>query len=240
MKASIFALLLVLAGCGGKTPTISTDTATARSGTVFLGDSITNRWDLNAYFPGKNYLDAGIEGQRTDEMLARLPEILSGSNVCQGSATSQTCQTVTPPNIVVIYAGWNNLIQGRDPQQAISDIQSMVQLCIARGAHPIVATIYHFDPSFSAGSPAFPDGNSLDGPADLIDQGIRQMNVPIVDLEQVFLTQSGYTQDGVHPIPAGYAQMRDAYDVVLTAPIQKSLFRRLTASATAAQPQSHD
>lgn len=224
MKALLFFFFFILISCRAiiqPKPDSPVVPSIPRSVTVFLGDSITNRWDLNTYFPGKHYVDAGIEGQRTDEMLARLPAILSGSNVCQGSATSQTCLTVAPPSTIVIYAGWNNLIQGRDPQQAITEIQSMVQLCIENGTHPIVATIYHFDPSFSLGSPSFPNGNSFDTPADLIDQGIRQLGVPVIDLEQVFMNQSGYTQDGVHPIPAGYAQMSDAYNVVLTEPIQK-------------------
>jgi lysophospholipase L1-like esterase len=39
---------------------------------VFLGDSITDGWRLNEYFPGKDYVNRGISGQITSQMLARM------------------------------------------------------------------------------------------------------------------------------------------------------------------------
>jgi len=38
---------------------------------VFLGDSITDYWKLADYFPGKHYLNRGIDGQTTPQMLLR-------------------------------------------------------------------------------------------------------------------------------------------------------------------------
>src|SRR6202167_5958060 len=38
---------------------------------VFLGDSITDYWKLADYFPGKPYLNRGIDGQTTPQMLVR-------------------------------------------------------------------------------------------------------------------------------------------------------------------------
>lgn len=179
-----------------------------RTGTVFLGDSIFIRWNLNQYFPNKAYTDAGIAGQTTSEILNRLPDTLTGQKVCSGDAGIITCQTISPPQTVVIYAGWNNLFQGSDPQAAVADIESMVQLCLQAGAIPIIATVYHFDP-------AFPSGTGFDGPADQINQGLRALgskyNIPVIDLEQVFLNQSNYTLDGVHPNSAGYSQMETAF-----------------------------
>jgi lysophospholipase L1-like esterase len=39
---------------------------------VFYGDSITDGWKLGEYFPGKPYVNRGISGQTTSQMLARL------------------------------------------------------------------------------------------------------------------------------------------------------------------------
>src|SRR5437867_13103011 len=39
---------------------------------VFFGDSITDGWRLNEYFPGKPYVNRGIGGQITGEMLGRM------------------------------------------------------------------------------------------------------------------------------------------------------------------------
>jgi lysophospholipase L1-like esterase len=38
---------------------------------VFLGDSITDYWKLADYFPGKPYVNRGIDGQTTPQMLVR-------------------------------------------------------------------------------------------------------------------------------------------------------------------------
>src|SRR5579859_7428982 len=38
---------------------------------VFFGDSITDIWHLVEYFPGKPYINRGIGGQTTPQMLVR-------------------------------------------------------------------------------------------------------------------------------------------------------------------------
>ena len=38
---------------------------------VFFGDSITDLWKLDQYFPGKPYVNRGIGGQTTPQMLVR-------------------------------------------------------------------------------------------------------------------------------------------------------------------------
>ncbi|HET8667740.1 MAG TPA: GDSL-type esterase/lipase family protein, partial [Terriglobales bacterium] len=39
---------------------------------VFYGDSITDLWKLSQYFPGKPYINRGISGQTTPQMLVRI------------------------------------------------------------------------------------------------------------------------------------------------------------------------
>jgi|SRR5580704_944865 acyl-CoA thioesterase-1 len=62
---------------------------------VFLGDSITDYWKLAEYFPGKLYINRGIDGQTTPEMLVRFRQdvidlhtkvvvILAGTNDIAG------------------------------------------------------------------------------------------------------------------------------------------------------------
>jgi len=44
---------------------------------VFLGDSITDGWDLAKYFPGRPYVNRGISGQTTMQMLVRMyPDVI--------------------------------------------------------------------------------------------------------------------------------------------------------------------
>jgi acyl-CoA thioesterase I len=63
---------------------------------VFFGDSITDSWNLSTFFPGKPYLNRGISGQTTPQMLVRfradvidlkpaLVVILAGTNDIAGN-----------------------------------------------------------------------------------------------------------------------------------------------------------
>ncbi len=38
---------------------------------VFIGDSITDYWKLDNYFPGRHFINRGIDGQTTPQMLVR-------------------------------------------------------------------------------------------------------------------------------------------------------------------------
>lgn len=44
---------------------------------VFMGDSITDGWNLTQYFPDKPYVNRGISGQTTPQMLVRMyPDVI--------------------------------------------------------------------------------------------------------------------------------------------------------------------
>ena len=60
---------------------------------VFLGDSITDYWKLPAYFPGKPYINRGIDGQTTPEMLVRFRQDVINLH----------------PQLVVVLAGTNDI-----------------------------------------------------------------------------------------------------------------------------------
>ncbi len=65
---------------------------------VFLGDSITDGWRLNEYFPNRDFLNRGISGQITSQMLGRfLNDVVS-----------------VRPSAVVILAGTNDIGRGVD------------------------------------------------------------------------------------------------------------------------------
>jgi len=56
---------------------------------VFMGDSITDAWPVAEYFPGEPYVNRGIGGQTTPQMLIRFrPDVID-----------------LQPKVVVILAG---------------------------------------------------------------------------------------------------------------------------------------
>ncbi len=80
---------------------------------VFFGDSITDFWRLNEYFPDRNFVNRGISGQITGEMLGRLKADVIDLR----------------PSAVVILAGTNDLARGI-PLTAIEDnLLMMADLC---------------------------------------------------------------------------------------------------------------
>src|SRR3984957_10116341 len=60
---------------------------------VFLGDSITDYWKLEDYFPGKRYINRGIDGQTTPQMLVRFRQDVINLQ----------------PKVLVVLAGTNDV-----------------------------------------------------------------------------------------------------------------------------------
>jgi lysophospholipase L1-like esterase len=95
---------------------------------IFIGDAITEPWDLAHYFPGKPYLNRGIPGQTTPQMLVRFyPDVID-----------------LRPAAVVILAGINDIAGNTGPETAemVEDnIRAMCQLARANGIKVILGLI---------------------------------------------------------------------------------------------------
>jgi lysophospholipase L1-like esterase len=74
---------------------------------VFFGDSITDIWRLDQYFPGKPYINRGIGGQTTPQMLVRFRQDVIELH----------------PKVVVILAGTNDIAGNTGPMR-LEDIEA--------------------------------------------------------------------------------------------------------------------
>ena len=98
---------------------------------VFMGDSITDSWDSPAYggfFPGKPYVNRGISGQTTPQMLIRFRR-----DVIE-----------LKPKVVVILAGTNDIAGNTGPTtlEAIEDnLKSMAELASANRIRVVLASV---------------------------------------------------------------------------------------------------
>ena len=220
--AAIAALCPLLAGCNS----VNFADGPTRSGVVFVGDSIFGRWDLDAYFPGKNCVNAGLFGKRTDEIRAIFPDILSGKNVCHGFQANDpqfplVCVSIPPPRKVVIFLGWNNLLQAKDPKMAVEDLRAMTEAARAQGVDVVLLVPYRYDSAWPAAWMQPWDPCSLEYPyrdaEPILNSGIEdigiQLRVREGNLEWLFSAafgcQSNYTIDGIHPNASGYQLMHD-------------------------------
>jgi lysophospholipase L1-like esterase len=95
---------------------------------VFMGDSITDGWKLAEYFPGRPYINRGISGQTTPQMLIRFrPDVIA-----------------LRPKVVVILAGTNDIAGNTGPMtpEMIEDnYASMAELARANGIRVVFSSV---------------------------------------------------------------------------------------------------
>jgi lysophospholipase L1-like esterase len=101
---------------------------------VFLGDATTEVWRLNEYFTGRDFVNRGIAGQTTQQMLGRFRQDV----------------TALKPKAVVILAGSEDVAGGIAVNQIEDDLAMMAELAKASGIKTIFASIlpvsdYHKD-----------------------------------------------------------------------------------------------
>jgi lysophospholipase L1-like esterase len=102
--------------------------AAGESRVVFLGDSITDYWKLPDYFPGKPYINRGIDGQTTPEMLVRFRQDVIGLH----------------PKVLVVLAGTNDIagVTGRTSNDDIeANYASMAELARVHRIRVVFASV---------------------------------------------------------------------------------------------------
>jgi lysophospholipase L1-like esterase len=189
---------------------------------VFMGDSITDGWPLAEAFPGRPYVNRGISGQTTAQMLVRMyPDVLA-----------------LQPAAVFILAGTNDIARNNGPQtleMIQHNVMAMTDLAKAHGIEVILGAVMPISDRTSmparGGRGGGPRIQTVQRPpADILRlnewlkmYAARQGAVyadyytAVVDAEGFF--REGLTNDGLHPNAAGYAAMQP----VATAAIEQAM-----------------
>jgi lysophospholipase L1-like esterase len=95
---------------------------------VFFGDSITDIWHLDQYFPGKPYVNRGIGGQTTPQMLVRFREDVIDLH----------------PKVVVILAGTNDIAGNTGPmrnEDIEANLASMAELARVHSVRVVFSSV---------------------------------------------------------------------------------------------------
>ncbi len=164
---------------------------------VFMGDSITDAWGRTAgkFFPGKPYINRGIGGQTTPQMLIRFrPDVIA-----------------LKPKAVVILAGTNDIAGNTGPmtlEDIEGNLQSMAELATANGIKVVLCSVMPVSDYHRKQTDRRPN------------ETIKQLNVwikayaaknghvyldywpPLQD--EAGVLRKDYTNDGLHPNNAGY------------------------------------
>lgn len=168
---------------------------------VFLGDSITDGWgrrpNTGEFFPGRPYVNRGISGQTTPQMLVRFEQDVVRLH----------------PAVVVIQAGTNDVAGNTGPEtpETIEDnYRAMCAIARSSGIRVVLASV-------------LPAARFPWRPAVQPVGKIRELNAWLRRFAQesgaVYLDyyaaladaqggmREGLSSDGVHPVAAGYALM---------------------------------
>ncbi|MGB7846068.1 MAG: SGNH/GDSL hydrolase family protein [Candidatus Acidiferrum sp.] len=174
---------------------------------VFMGDSITDMWQypqFGGFFPGKPYIDRGIGGQTTPQMLLRFrPDVLA-----------------LHPRAVVILAGTNDIAGNTGPltlEETEGNLASMSELAHAHGIRVVLASV------MPVNDVTTPDGKKIMQTGKRPPEKILALNEWIkkyaaehgdvyLDYFSATVDDKGFlkselTNDGLHPQAKGYAIM---------------------------------
>jgi len=187
---------------------------------VFLGDSITEAWRLDQFFPGKPYVNRGIGSQTTPMMLVRtFPDVID-----------------LHPAAVIILAGTNDIAQNTGPETLTmveENLMAITELAERHGIKVILCSVMPVsDYTLAPPRRGFMAGTSLGpNPPALAARQIRTIQRPpaqilaldawmktyaasagaiyadyfsaVVDDKGMF--REGYSDDGLHPNAKGFA-----------------------------------
>ncbi len=188
---------------------------------VFMGDSITEGWGAKAtptspgrgeFFPGKPYLNRGISGQTTPQMLVRFRQDVLNLK----------------PKVVVILAGINDIAEntGKMTHEEIAgNIASMSELAHANGIRVVLCSVLPAsDFKWHPGLAPAPKVKALN--AWMKDYAAKNGFVyvdyyaPMVDGEGGMNAE--LSPDGVHPNAAGYEIMAPLAETGIAEALKKS------------------
>ena len=169
---------------------------------VFMGDSITDGWKLDQYFPGAPYVNRGISGQTTSQMLLRFRSDVIDLH----------------PKVVVILAGTNDISANTGPitlEGIENNYRSMVELAQVNGINVVFASIMPIS-DYNKNAKGEPIVQSVRRPpsqiAELnewIKKYCAERKLVYLDYFSAMADEKGFLKpeianDGLHPNAKGY------------------------------------
>mgnify|MGYP002628935193 CR=1 FL=1 len=182
--------------------------------TVFMGDSITEFWSIinSDFFSGKPYINRGISGQTTPQMLIRF----------------RADVIALKPSAVVILAGINDIAGNTGPatlDMITNNIFSMIDLAKAHNIKVILCSV--LPTSDFPWSPNQNPATKVMALNSLLSSYAVANGIPFVDYYSAMANdQNGlpktFSDDGVHPNKVGYEIMAPIVEKVISVTLTKS------------------
>jgi len=174
---------------------------------VYFGDSITESWGTvhPDFFNDKNYINRGISGQTTPQMLLRFrPDVIE-----------------LQPEIVVILAGTNDIAGNTGPTTLETILGNLISMCELAKVNKIKVVLCSVLPAYD-----YPWKKGLEPAAKIealnamIIKYAKANNITYVDYYSAMVDErkglkSIYSEDGVHPNKEGYRVMESIIEAII-------------------------
>jgi len=200
-RISIFAVLLIISGCGGgsaeaplqtsPTPPVA-QAPTISPKVVFVGDSIIAHWqELSTLVPDS--VNAGVGGETTAQMLARFDTALLAHH----------------PTVVVIEGGVNDLVSMENPNA--DNIARMAEMASASGARVVILSVMPADIPYAI----WRFNSDIQRVTNAFGYNYVDLFYPMSVQPDYAYNPALFNSDGVHPNAKGYEVMWNALKPVL-------------------------
>jgi len=174
--------------------------ASGENRVVFYGDSITDGWRLDDDFPGKGYINRGISGQTTSQLLLRFRQDVIDLR----------------PKVVIILAGTNDIAGNTGPMSAkdieanYATIAELARLHNIKVIYSSVLPVHEYTEEAGDMFAQRPPGRILELNRWLEDYCADPSNgCTYLDYFAAMVDEKGHMKkdlsgDGLHPNEAGY------------------------------------
>lgn len=178
---------------------------------VFMGDSITDGWKLSQYFPGKPYVNRGISGQTTPQMLVRMyPDVIN-----------------LHPAAIIILAGTNDIARNTGPvtlDMVEDNFRALSDLAEKHRIKVIIATLLPVSDYTQNKQTARRPPADILRLNDWLRSYAAEVHAQVADYYPALVDsqgalREGFSDDGLHPSARGYELMAP----VAEAAIEKAL-----------------
>ncbi len=166
---------------------------------LFFGDSITDGWKLDQSFPGAGYLNRGIGGQTTPQMLVRFRQDVLDLH----------------PRVVVVLAGTNDLAANTGPmtlQQTEENYATFAELARLHGIAMVFSSVMPVNNFMHAEMTIGRPPEKILALNAWLKSYCESNHLVYLDYFSAMVDPGGMMQkalsyDGLHPNAAGYAVM---------------------------------
>lgn len=164
---------------------------------VFIGSSVIEQHNFEAYFPNTMILNRGIGGDYSDGIRERLDVSVFDVN----------------PSKVFLYVGGNDYVQSRTPQEIADKVDQIIQLILNKmdASDVYLMSTYPINESKTASAHTNAD---IDLQNQLYEALATTYNITFVNVHDVVSDDNGqlvesYTSDGIHMNISAYSLISD-------------------------------